>query len=446
MGEYMAHRTADIGAGRCSSPIVLVADDSSRDLQSAEAFASGFYPQQCAEARAAQIIVANASNGLLPITSDDFEVASGAEGCGTGPSEAEAEHLFGGSTQALTDLYRPQMERITRVLGCCTPELCSKYGIGPGNCTIADLPYAFDGTYYKGLYEGALFAASTFAQAWMMQALSGLPFAYGQLSREELMEIYRIQMRVDWLGTSMNRSQATGSTLLAFLLASLDQVVAGVPLDGAAAAAHQDGHQDGSSAQTATALPRIVALFAHDFNLLYLRQLLGVSWLTDSWQFNVPTTGSSISLELHRDAHTATGYRVLGILTAASYEQQAAASSLVPPHEPPGRAVFLDEPYDAFKARALAGLKHACVAGPLHRTIEQIAYPRAWLQGATLGMGAALVLILGCAFGYASATARARRKRRGNASADAMISSPTEAQSYTSPSAALLLGEGRRTE
>ena len=35
--------------------------------------------------------------------------------------------------------------------------------------------------------------------------------------------------------------------------------------------------------------------------MLYLRRLLRVSWLTDSWPFDTATTGSSISFELHRE-------------------------------------------------------------------------------------------------------------------------------------------------
>ena len=46
----------------------------------------------------------------------------------------------------------------------------------------------------------------------------------------------------------------------------------------------------------------MLALFAHDFNLLYLRQLLRVHWLTPSYDFDAATPGSVLSLELHRDA------------------------------------------------------------------------------------------------------------------------------------------------
>lgn len=102
------------------------------------------------------------------------------------------------------------------------------------------------------------------------------------------------------------------------------------------------------------------ALFAHDFNLLYLRRLLGASWLTDGWDFDSAPPGAFITFELwkaeaERDGthtyashaeggddggrdHEADGYRVRASFTAASFAQQRSASPLVPPHEPPSGA------------------------------------------------------------------------------------------------------------
>ena len=347
MGEHVAQQTAELG-DPCSRSVLLIADNSTRDNQSAVAFADGFYPAECVVARKAQIVYANAANGLPPTTSDDNTEV----GCGTGPDEQQAMLDFGESTSALTALYRPQLRRVSELLSCCSPELCALYGhTGGGSCTIDELPYTFNGMYWKGLYEGPLSAAGCFIQAWMLQALSGHEIARGELSVSELADLYRVHMRLMWLGSNQNRSQSVGSQQLAYLLASLEQVVSGSPIAGAA---------DGS--------PRTLALFAHDFNLLYLRRLLGVHWLTDSFDFDVATTGAAVSFELHRDASAApSGFRVRGVLTAATIEQQRAAASLL--ETPPSHAVFLDEPYDAFKARALGGLQPSCVLPRLRPAI-----------------------------------------------------------------------------
>ena len=111
--------------------------------------------------------------------------------------------------------------------------------------------------------------------------------------------------------------------------------------------------------------------------MLYLRKLLRASWLTEAWLFDVAATGASISFELYEaegngDAEAGTRastvYRVRGVLTAASPEQQSSAVPLVPPEEPPGRSVFLDETFDAFKAAALSTIELRCVLPPLRET------------------------------------------------------------------------------
>ena len=101
----------------------------------------------------------------------------------------------------------------------------------------------------------------------MTQALSGFDYANGQLMTDELLRLYELHMRVMWFGANLNRSQAlsapnssilydvvtsfhtsypllhranlnrsqaVGSHLLAFVLSSLAQVVEQRPIAGAA--------------------------------------------------------------------------------------------------------------------------------------------------------------------------------------------------------------------
>ena len=62
LGEYVALNATALDKNLCELPTLLVADDEVRDVQSAQAFASGFYPAGCAAARAREIIVANGTN------------------------------------------------------------------------------------------------------------------------------------------------------------------------------------------------------------------------------------------------------------------------------------------------------------------------------------------------------------------------------------------------
>ena len=192
VGEHVARRAIPLhGGDPCALPALLVADSTKRDVQSAEAFANGFYPAECANAKAAGIIVANATNGYELLASDNAT-----ELCSEGPTESEMELLIG-STEALTSLYRPQMQRVSEVLGCCSAALCAKFGRGGGNCTLDELPYTFNGVYWQGLYRGPLSATACFAQAWMLQMLSGIqPVAWGELSQAEIRELYAVHMRI----------------------------------------------------------------------------------------------------------------------------------------------------------------------------------------------------------------------------------------------------------
>ena len=407
MGEWVRVRAAPLG-DPCSLSSLLISDITTRDVQSAQSFASGFFPPSCASARAAAIAVANASNGFAYVASDNETQ------CGSGPTAAEIELRFG-SVSALTNRYRPQMRRVSEILGCCSEALCHRYGrTAPGNCTIDELPYHFDGTYWQGLYDGPLAATGAFAGAWMLQYVSGFEAAWGEVGIDELQELYRVHNRMMLLGSNLNRSVSASSHLLGFILASLEQLVP--PAEG------------GPSAPLAGAppsRPQLTAVFAHDFNLLYLRQLLRLSWLTDSWPFDAATTGSSISFELHRDEPQSGGaaaYRVLGVLESASITQQASASPLVLPHPPPARSVFLDQPLSAFRAAALGALDTRCVAPPLRATIEEMQRAdagdgNAWLSllhsGEALAVGV-LLLVAGCGFGFLAG--RASRFQRTAAS------------------------------
>ena len=410
LGEHAALQARPLvgdATDLCALPAMLLSDGSVRDEQSAAAFASGFFPARCLAQRQRAIVVANESSSFYAATSDDAD-----NGCVAVPDEADVEHGFG-STAALTDLYSRQLRRIGGVLGCCAPVLCAKYGLpATERCTLDQLPYTFTGVYYEGLYRGALSAGAAFARAWMLRALAGFgsSLGWGELSTEEVRELYAVHSRVLWLGSGLNRSVASGSHLLAFLLATLEQVARGEELDGAAPGA-----------------PRLLALFAHDFNLLYLRRLLAASWLTPSWPFDVAPTGASVSFELHSVPAAAeeTGdgsYRVVGVLTAASVEQQSTAAPLVPPHAPPGRSVFFDGTLAEFRQAALAALDTRCVRQPLRQTVEALqpnepSPPRPWsaVLYSARAVGLAIVLLLaGAAFGYLTGRAtHASRLLRG---------------------------------
>jgi len=356
VGQYMAAQLGD----PCSLSVTLIADDSTRDVQSANYFASGFLPTACS---GAPVHVCNTTE-TQAIGSDH---ATASVQC-AGPDEAEVLELFGGNFAALTELYRPQMQLLEEITGCCSAEACSSYGLPASPCHLEDLPYTYDGTYYNGFFSGPLQVAGALSAAFMLQELSGLEVAWGNLSQPQLRELYELHERVMWFGSGLNSSRTFGSHQLAYILATLEQQRTGKAYDGLL------------QAPTPDRAP-FVAIFAHDFNILYLRQLLRAHWITDSWQFDVAATGSHVSFELLHDG--ADSYRVRGSLIAGNMTQQAENLGYTTPGAPPGKSVFLEISFDAFRATVLEAIDVRCVVPPLRQSIEDIAAaaaqpPPAW--------------------------------------------------------------------
>ena len=118
----------------------------------------------------------------------------------------------------------------------------------------------------------------------------------------------------------------------------------------------------------------LIAVFCHDFNLLYLRSLLRAHWLTSSWPFDNAPTASHLRFQLFRDQDgPAPTHRVRGTLVTGSVEQQAENTPYTPPHDPPASSLFLDLPYPDFRAAVLEALEPSCVAPPLRASLAALA-------------------------------------------------------------------------
>ena len=159
MGAFMASQLAE----PCKGQITFIADDSRRDVQSAEAFRSGL---GCANDVAINVSVAIGGDSESPCT---------------GPDEAVVSELFGGNAEALTELYRPQIQLLDEVTGCCKAEACAAYGLPAAPCRLEELPYTYNGKYYNGFYSGPLQVAAALSAAFMLQRLSGLTPAWGNV-------------------------------------------------------------------------------------------------------------------------------------------------------------------------------------------------------------------------------------------------------------------------
>ena len=204
LGEYLRANSA-LG-DPCALSTLVVADDEQRDVESATAFVEGFFPPECA----GRVVRADSSRPLLrPLANDHFTTCEGVL-----PGAAEMQDAFGHNFVALTALYEPLIDEVAELIGCCSETLCARYGLQP-NCTLSSLPYEWTGEYWTGMYDGPLQAAAYFADAFMLQALSGMDPAWGLLSRRRVRTLHALQERVMALGSHPRIAAAYGSHALA---------------------------------------------------------------------------------------------------------------------------------------------------------------------------------------------------------------------------------------
>ena len=87
-------------------------------------------------------------------------------------------------------MHRDSIAKVNEILGCaegCKQEVCDAFGLQP-NCTLFHIPNAYVGKYWYP-FQSPASIAGYWAETWLLQAASGLEFAWGQLSFEELEQL-----------------------------------------------------------------------------------------------------------------------------------------------------------------------------------------------------------------------------------------------------------------
>ena len=325
--EKWANASLFASAGGCDA-IVAFADDSTRDVQTAAGFLEGF---GCG---GAAVHVANASLPVMePVCSDHYDT-----GCALA-TEEQVAGLYGGNVGALTNAYAHLITRVQQVLQMpADAGVCRAAGAAPAawaNCTFYELPYAWTGMYWQGMFVSPLYYAQFFAEAWMFEYCSAVePFAWGALSGAEVAELYEAHIEIMAFGSNHWNARAYGSQGLAYLVGALTQAATGASFGaGMAFAAPSD---------------KLVALFVHDTNQLYVRELLGLSWIAHGWEGNAASTGGALVFELLVDdevldaAASAGGaqhyVRVSYVVASPRQQREATPLSLA---APPAEAVLV---------------------------------------------------------------------------------------------------------
>lgn len=297
----------------CDQVTVFSDGGAYRDFQTAQAWLEGF---GCPAPEETNIIQINQSSlpTMQPVVATAFQI----DGC-SAASEEQVNGTYGGNVAALTARFAASIQKVQDVLqmpvnaSICTQVNRTFEPSASHPCTLFELGYAWNGVLWDGMFYSPLVYAQYFAEAWMLQYLSNVTqWAWGALSStDELVELYKMHIQSLWFGTNEWNSRAYGSQLLAYVLASLNAAATGRQVLGLE---HEPSQ-------------KVVAFFSHDANILYLQRLLGMSWLTTGWPFDVATTASSVRFELLRETTGKLFVRVAYV--SASPDQQRSATSFV---------------------------------------------------------------------------------------------------------------------
>ena len=414
---------------------VAFADNSKRDVQTGHAFLEGF---------GCPSVPVHVANGSLPemepVLSDGYKQP----GCPLA-TEEQVTGLYGGSVAALTNAWSDPIGSIAEVLEMenapNASKLCSEVNevneedqeAGADNCSFFDLNYAWTGVYFQGMFTSPLYYAEYFAEAWMLQYVSNVTdFAWGKLTIQKLSALYSIHVKLMWFASNYWNARSYGSQQLAYITAALtraaeydaDPASFDNSADDGKGQAHGDDDDDDVDPGLSLAQPqtKLLMLFCHDTNILYLRQLLGLSWIDYGWTGLAASTGCSLTFELHRGlpggSEEDDAYYVKLVYTAASPQQQREATPLSL-EEPPSEAhVIIPEcgqiycPLKDFQRIATRVLNESCVTEPLATTIDAIQASvsgdggegkscpsSSWFEGvwAVVVVCVAVVLVLGAA-------------------------------------------------
>eukprot|EP00008_Paramoeba_atlantica_P007862 CAMPEP_0201490700 /NCGR_PEP_ID=MMETSP0151_2-20130828/27098_1 /ASSEMBLY_ACC=CAM_ASM_000257 /TAXON_ID=200890 /ORGANISM="Paramoeba atlantica, Strain 621/1 / CCAP 1560/9" /LENGTH=404 /DNA_ID=CAMNT_0047876759 /DNA_START=337 /DNA_END=1551 /DNA_ORIENTATION=- len=400
MGKYYRERYVNeslFNDTDCTK-IVVYADDSTRDIQTAQGWLQGF---GCPNLD----IQVNVTE-LIPVLSDHID-----HGCPLA-SEEQVDGLYGGDVDAITQMYHDHILAVTKVLAM-PPNASVCQDANPDfdpeteNCTLFETGFNYTGLYYEGMFTSPIYYASYFAESWMFQYLSNLTeWGFGLLTEPALIDLYNTHIQVLWFGTNFWNSVAYSSQQLVYIVASMDQFIEKKSISGI---------PKNQSSDT-----KFVALFSHDTNILYLQRLLDLNWIPFGFGNGVATTGGTLSFDLYQDDDG--DYFVKIHYDAASPLQQR-NGTVLGIDEPPSSAPLVipecgDEycPFKQFKEYALSRINPNCVDQPLQKYAKsgEKGEEERWdvWQIALLSFGVCLVLFLVLEVGLYFGRKRARESNQ----------------------------------
>ncbi|KAF0691494.1 Aste57867_17296 [Aphanomyces stellatus] len=391
MGEYFSkHLYPSIAESKCSDAMAY-ADRNERDYVTAQEFLRGFLPS-CA--------------ALTPVTNGTrllFE--QGQDPTATCPTASEAVYsgIVGGDDASnVARLYKPQVQALNDLLDCCEPVVCGQNDTDTSGCDLFDVPSQWNGAFYDPWHDSL--SESQFLSEWfLLQSLNNMSLP-GSLNLDDVVQLGAIHKAHMDLVTNQFNAENFGSTLLVHIVASMQQTIQQTPVSLASG----DGPQ-----LLQTLSNRFLFYAGHDINLLFLKNLLRLEWVTPNWLSNQPNPGSMLVFELHGYKNTSTlesDFYVQAYFVAASPLQIRTAATLTldnPPDRVPvsiphcSHDVLLADGSSAvrcnftdFKKAAGHAIRQVCVSPTLAKYATSLLLP---VPAASWGFKVVVVAVLSIA-------------------------------------------------
>ena len=272
MGAYQGTRYKQLLNG-CTGAFVYCEENMPRDEKTAEAFFKGLgcEPPELHSEGVEYLI-------------DQGSHARGEQGQCVLGSQAQVEGRVGGSVDEYLRLYRPLIRKLGEVLGCCDASLCGRAAGEP--CSLEELPSGWDAKHWYTTFVGPMYAGKYFGEWIQLTMLNGMEFAWGKLSIEEVMELSAFVTQYRAFEFDLLAARPFGSALLTHIAATLQGWA-------------KDSEEAASSVAHVPASTSMVYYAAHDTNLLYLAELLGLKWLAKGWQPNHTPPGGMLVVEAY---------------------------------------------------------------------------------------------------------------------------------------------------
>lgn len=200
------------------------------------------------------------------------------------------------------------------VLMCCDgyTEMSSRIAITvEAPCTLLDVgQQSFHPEHYWSLYNGTLAVAASISEYLQLLYLNDMDtqaVAPG-IGRQDIARLTQLHQQNMGLSSGTPwMAKSYGSDLLMHLLATMEQLTA-------SSAGSISGLQSRPT-------DRLVYYAGHDINIYFVRLLLGLNWLTESFNVNQSPPGGMLRFELARQAD-AGGWFVKAFFESMSMEQQ----------------------------------------------------------------------------------------------------------------------------